>query len=77
MVFDSISSNIDDVLLINPSANVFVFGDFNVQLCYNFSLSSDLTQILNFPKDTVINVVPNADIFRYSQFSTEYGRMFT
>ena len=27
--------------------------------------------------DKVINVVPNADIFRYSQFSTEYGRMFT
>ena len=31
MVFDSISSNIDKVLLINPSANVFVFGDFNVR----------------------------------------------
>ena len=30
MVFDSISANIDEVLLINPSANVFVFGDFNV-----------------------------------------------
>ena len=29
-VFDSISSNIDKVLSINPSANVFVFGDFNV-----------------------------------------------
>ena len=29
MVFYSISSNIDEVLLINPSA-VFVFGDFNV-----------------------------------------------
>ena len=29
-VFDSISSNIDEVLLINSSANVFVFGDFNV-----------------------------------------------
>ena len=29
-VFDSISSNIDEVLLISPSANVFVFGDFNV-----------------------------------------------
>ena len=29
-VFYSISSNIDEVLLINPSANVFVFGDFNV-----------------------------------------------
>ena len=30
MVFDSISSDIDEVLSINPSANVFVFGDFNV-----------------------------------------------
>ena len=30
MVFDSISSNIDDVLSINPSANVFVIEDFNV-----------------------------------------------
>ena len=29
-VFDSISSNIDEILSINPSANVFVFGDFNV-----------------------------------------------
>ena len=29
-VFYSISSNIDEVLMINPSANVFVFGDFNV-----------------------------------------------
>ena len=64
-VFDSISSNIDQVLLINPSANVFVFGDFNVhhedwltypggtdrpgELCYNFYISNDLTQIVNFP----------------------------
>ena len=63
-VFDSISSNIDEVLLINPSANVFVFGDFNVhhkdwltysggtdrpcELCYNFSISNDLTQMFNF-----------------------------
>ena len=29
-VFDSISSNIDEVLSVNPSANVLVFGDFNV-----------------------------------------------
>ena len=29
-VFDSISSNIDEVLSINPSANVFVFGDLDV-----------------------------------------------
>ena len=64
-VFDSISSNIDEVLSINPSANVFVFGDFNVhhkdwltyaggtdqpdELCYNFSVSNDLTQMVNFP----------------------------
>ena len=53
-VFDSISSNIDEVLSINPSANVFAFGYFNVlhkdwltysggtdrsgELCYNFSI---------------------------------------
>ena len=30
-VFYSISSNIDDVLSINPSTNLFVFGDFNVR----------------------------------------------
>ena len=30
IVFDYISSNIDEVLLINPSANLFFFGDFNV-----------------------------------------------
>ena len=57
--FYSISSNIDEVLSINPSANV---GDFNVhdkdwlsysagtnrpcELCYNFSISNNLTQIL-------------------------------
>ena len=65
MAFYFISSNIDEVLSINPSANVFVFGDFNVhhkdwltyfggtdrpgELCYNFSISNDLTQIVNFP----------------------------
>ena len=29
MVFYSISSNIDEVVSINPSADLFVFGDFN------------------------------------------------
>ena len=64
-VFDSILSNIDDVLSINPSANVFVFGDLSVhhkdwltysggtdrpdELCYTFCISNDLTQMVNFP----------------------------
>ena len=30
MVFNSISSNVGQVLSINPSANVFFFGEFNV-----------------------------------------------
>ena len=62
--FDPASSNIDDILLINPSANVFVFGDLLPikkdwltysggtdkpgKLCYNLSISNDLTQMVNF-----------------------------
>ena len=34
-VSDSISSNIDEVLLINPSANVFVFRDCNKDLVHS------------------------------------------
>ena len=61
--FGSILSNIDEVLLINPSANGFVFGEFYVnhkgcltysgatgrssEICYNFSFSNDLTQMVN------------------------------
>ena len=68
MVFDSISSNICEVLLINPSANVFAFGNFNIhhkdwliysggtdrpgELCFNFSISNDLTQMVNFATRT-------------------------
>ena len=64
-IFDSISSIIDEVLSINPSANAFVLGDFNIhhrdwltysggtdrpgELCYNFSISNKLSQIVNFP----------------------------
>ena len=56
---------IDEVLSINLSANVFVIGDLNVhhkdwltycggtgrlgKRCYNFSISNDLTQMVNFP----------------------------
>ena len=51
--------------MINPSVNAFVVGDFNIhhkdwltyssgtdppgELCYNFSISNDLTQMVNFP----------------------------
>ena len=63
-VFYSTSTNIDEVLLINPSANKFVFGDVTVyhkdwltysgktdipgELCDNFLISNDLTQMANF-----------------------------
>ena len=64
-VFDSISFNIDEVLSIKLSTNGFVLGDFNVhhkdwltysggtdrsgELCNSFSISNDLTQMVNFP----------------------------
>ena len=59
---------------MNPSANIFVFGDFNVhhkdwltysggtdrpgELCYNFSISNSLIQIVNFPTG-----MPNEDSY--------------
>ena len=62
---DSISSHIDEVLSINASADLLVFGDFNVhhkdwltnsggtdkpgELWFNFSISNDHTQMVNFP----------------------------
>ena len=79
MVFDSLSSNIDGVLSINPPANVFVFGDFNIhykdwltysggtdrpgELCYNFSISDDLNQMVNFPTQ-----IPDCDSLRPALF---------
>ena len=54
-----------EVLSTNLFANAFVFGDFTAhhkdwltysgrtgrsgELCYNFSISNELTQVLNFP----------------------------
>ena len=71
-VFDSILSNIDVVLSINPSANRFVFGNFNVhdkdwlsysegtdrpvKLCHIFSVINEVTQMVNFPTP-----IPNCD----------------
>ena len=47
MVFDSISSNIDEVLLINPSANLFVFGDFNVHQKTGLSILVEQIDLVN------------------------------
>ena len=71
-VFDSTSSNIDKVFSINPTADVSVFRDFNVhhedwltyscgtdrpgKLSYNFSVSKDLTKMVNFP-----TCIPDSD----------------
>ena len=71
-VFDAISSDVGKVLSINPSAIVFVFGDFNIrhkdwlnhsggtwrpsEPCYNFSISNDLTEMVNFSTR-----IPNCD----------------
>ena len=62
VVVGAISPNIDEVLLINPSGNMFIFGDFNIchkdwptysggtdgpgEQCYHFS--NDLTLMVNF-----------------------------
>ena len=64
-VFNSIPFSIDEVLLSNPPANVFVFEKCNVhhkgclyysdgtdrpgELFHDFSVLIDLTQIVNFP----------------------------
>ena len=72
-VFDSISSNTDEVLSINPFANLFVFRYFNIhhkdwltysgtdrsgELCYNFFISNDLTQMVNIP---TFLLIPDCD----------------
>ena len=74
-VFYFISSNIDEDLSINPSTNMFIFGDINFnhkdwpaysigtyrpgELWYNFSFSNHLTQMVNFPTRT-----PDYDSYR-------------
>ena len=62
-LYDTISFH--EVLSINPSAKMFVFEDLSIhykscltysgrtdrpgELCYNFAISNDLTQMLNCP----------------------------
>ena len=47
MFFDSISSNIDKVLLINPSANVFVFGDLTSIIRTGLPVMVELIYLVN------------------------------
>ena len=75
MVFDPILSNIDEVLLINPFVNVFVFGDFNFdhkdQLTYSgrtdgsgeLRCLNDLTQMFNCPTQ-----IPDCDFLSLALF---------
>ena len=67
-VFDSISSNIHEVLSIHRSANAIIFGNFIShnknwltysggsdqpgEFCYNFFISNDLSQMVNVPTQT-------------------------
>ena len=64
MVFDSISSNIDQVLSINPYANVFVFGDFIVHHkdWLNYSGETDRSGELCF------GFLPQMTLLRYLTF---------
>ena len=63
-VFDSISSNIDQVLSINPSANMFVFGDFNVHHKDWFTFSGELIDLVN----SVIIFLFQATLLRWLTF---------
>ena len=70
--------------MINPSANVFVFGDFDVhhkdwltcfgrtdkpgELSYHFSISDDLTQRVNFPTWILDSNVTHSLLFWISFF---------
>ena len=64
-VFGAASSTTVMIVLINPSVNPYMFGNFNVchkngvtyssgtdrlvELCYNFSITNDLTRMVKFP----------------------------
>ena len=64
-VVEAVSSNIDKALILHPSANIMVFGDFIANnnewlghshttdaagvFCQEFALAQDLTQIIDFP----------------------------
>ena len=73
MVFDWISSHIDGVLSINPSANVFVFADFKGNTQFIFLCNpqkSGTSQIFIFFLQLTQKTLTN-DIFHWLEVITE------
>ena len=60
-VFDYISSNIDQIFSINPSANVFVFGDFNVHHKDWVTYSGEIERLVN----SVIIFLPQTTLLKW------------
>ena len=61
-------SNIDEVLSINPSANVFVFGDFNVHLRTCSPILVELIDLVN----SVIIFLSQMTLLRWLTFLLGY-----
>ena len=64
MVFHSISSNIDEILSINPSANMFVFGNFNVNHKDWLTYSGGTDRLVN----SVMIVLSQTTLLRWLTF---------
>ena len=67
--FHAISSNINEVLLINPSANVFVFEDFNVHRKGWLTYSGGTDRLLN--SVIIVNSVISNDLTQMVNFPTQ------
>ena len=63
-VFDAITSNIDEVFSINPSADVFVFGDFNVCLKDWLTYSGGTDMLVN----SIIIILSQMTLLRWLTF---------
>ena len=50
---EAVSTNIDTALILKPSVNIMVCGDFTTDVaglfCQEFAMAQDLTQIVDFP----------------------------
>ena len=64
MVFYSISSNVDEVLLINPSANIFVFGELTSIIRTGLPILVELIDLVN----SAIILLSQTTLLRYLTF---------